>query len=367
MSRSRPSLLLLTTLLLAAVAGAACSGSGTKAALPSAGGEARVGVRVVAPQATIDQQLVRATGSLVPRNEALVSAKIGGSIVELLADVGDRVKKDQPLARLDSANAAIGVEQAKAAKAVADAGLQSATQEYERAQKLRDSGGVSQAMLDRAEAGYKQAKAGAKQAEAGLQAAQRAYYDHTVRAPFDGLVTARLQNVGEFVTNMPAAPIFSLVDVDNLEVVLPVPETVIATIQPGATVRGIVNPSGKPFEAKVRVVGSVVNRQNRTVEVRADLEGERSAEMRPHAIVEVDFSQDEALAGLFLPTQAVVKAGDERFVWVVEEGRLKKTPVQAEGLSPGIVRILDGLSGDEQVVGDGSSNLAEGMNVQVIR
>lgn len=213
-----------------------------------------------------------------------------------------------------------------------------------------------------------QASAGAKQAQAGLQAAQRVLADHTIRAPFDGRVTARPANLGEYVSMMPATTIFSLVDLNNLEVVLPVPETVIAAVSPGATVRGVVNPTGKTFEAEVTVVGAAVNQQSRTVEVRAKLIGERSVEMRPHAIVEVDFSQDDALTGLFLPAQSVVREGDARFVWLVDQAnKVTRKQVQAEALNPGVIRITSGLEGSELVVQDGGSNLQDGMQVQVIR
>lgn len=359
------SALLLAASLLAAATG--CGKADAKASLPEGATEVRMGVRVVSPQTKLDGQLVKATGRLAARNEAAVSALISGSIRELMVDVGDKVKKGQPLARLDASNAVIAVEQAKAAEAVAQAGLVAATQEWERAQKLAVSGGLAKAGLDRAEASFKQATAGAKQAAAGLQAAQKALYDHTLRAPFDGTITARLKNLGEYVAMMPPTPIFNIVDVDNLEVVLPVPETVVATIRPGATVSGVLSPSGHPFEASVRVVGNVVDPQTRTVEVRADLAGKTSAEMRPHAIVEVDFSKGEALEGLFLPAQAVAGSGETRFVWVVVDGKTSKKAVRAETLSPGVVRVTDGLAGNEQVVSDGSAKLADGMQVQVVR
>src|SRR5690606_33803512 len=139
---------------------------------------------------------------LVPRHEAQVSAKVAGVISELLVDVGDSVKKGQPMARLDSTTMRINVEQARAAEAVAQAGYENAALEYERAKKLHASGGVAQAGLDRAEAGHAQAKAGLAQARAARRAAEQALADHTIRAPFSGVVTGRLQNVGEFISNM---------------------------------------------------------------------------------------------------------------------------------------------------------------------
>lgn len=357
----RTALLLLVA--LATLAG--CGGSQGKATLPTDRGDTAIGVRVVQPSDRLDGGLVRVTGRLVPRHEAQVSAKVAGVISELLVDVGDSVKKGQPMARLDSTTMRINVEQARAAEAVAQAGYENAALEYERAKKLHASGGVAQAGLDRAEAGHAQAKAGLAQARAARRAAEQALADHTIRAPFSGVVTGRLQNVGEFISNM--NPLFSLVDTQNLEVVLPVPETVIAAVQPGQTVRGQLSPTGHPFESKVRVVGEVVEPQGRTVEVRADLVGERSPQMRPHAIVDVEFREGEQLAGLFLPRQALRGDDAERFVWVVEGDALARRNVRAEVLSPGVVRVLEGLEGGEDVVSDAGGSFREGMKVRPLR
>ncbi len=358
---------LVPSLLLAGLL-AGCSAGADKASLPAPAAEnaANVGVRVVQPQTQLDGGLVKATGRLVARNEANLGPKASGSIAALLVDVGDKVKKGEPMLRLDSTSAAIAVEQSTAAVAVAEANLAVMKQDLERARSLSASGGVSPAGLEKAEAGYTQAEAGLKQAKAQLRNAQKHLADHTLRAPFDGVVTSRMKNLGEFVGNMPATPVYGLVDNDSLEVVLPVPETVVAAVKPGSIVRGVVNPSGNPFEAKVRTVGSVVS-SARTVEVRADLTGERNDAMRPNAIVEVDFSAGEAVAGLFLPSEAVRKDGDQRFVWLVADGKVARQEIQAEAMTPGMVRVLGGIDGAAQVVADGGVSLTDGMAVQVIK
>lgn len=366
LKRTVPSIFLAFTLGAGLTA---CGQQGSKASLPATNtSDAKLGVRVIAPKAQLDGQLIRATGRLAARDEAQVSAKIGGSISKLLVDVGDKVKAGQALAQLESAQANISVEQAQAAVAMAQANRDIAALEFERTKKLHASGGIPQAAFDQAEAGSKQAEAALKQANAGLQAARKALADHTLRAPFSGEVTAKLKNVGEYVAMMPPTPVFLLVDAERLEVVLPVPETVIGTVSVGSIVKGIVNPSNQPFEAKVRVVGKVVDPMSRTVEVRADLLGEIRPEMRPHAIVEVDFAEGESISGLFLPSQAIGRDEDNaRFVWLVEEGgTVTRRKVEAENLSPGVVRIVSGVGAGDKIVADAASRLADGMQVQVL-
>lgn len=357
--------LLLAGFLVVTLSGCGAA-TADKASLPERStATANVGVRVIQPSTELDGSLVKATGRLEARRDTTLGAKASGDVAELMVDVGDRVKEGQALLRLDSAQARIQVEQARAAQAVAQAGFDAANLELERAKVLRQSGGVAQAGLDRADAAYKQAEAGLAQATAALKAAQRHLNDHTVRAPFSGVITARKVSLGEYVGA--SAPVFGLTDLERLEVILPVPETVIAGIQPGAVVRGVISPSGKPFDAKVRIVNSVVDRASRTVEVRADLEGERHPEMRPHAIVEVDFATGATMNGVFVPAQSVRREGDQRFVWVVQEGKVARRDVGAEMVSPGVMRITEGLDGTIEIVADAAAGLTDGMAVQVIR
>lgn len=354
----------LTLLLPLLALAAGCSSANSKVSLPAEANEVARGVRVVTPSDRLDEGLVRVTGRIVPKREASVGAKANGTLAELLVDVGDRVKKGQVMARLDTANAVIGLEQARAAKAMAQAGFENARLNVERSRQLHKTGGVAQAQLDAAEAGFEQAKAGLEQAIAAEKAAAQMLYDHSIRAPFDGVVTARQITVGEFVAvGMPA---FTLVDTEDLEIILPVPETVVGAVQPGAEVSGVINPTGQPFTARVRVVGEVIDAQGRTVEVRADPVGERSTSVRPHAMVEVSFAQESA-QGLFLPRQALRGSDRAYFVWVVEDGTLVRRDVRAEVLSPGIVRILEGLEGNETIVADAGSSFQEGMKVRPLR
>lgn len=351
-------------LLLPLLALAACNSASGKLSLPAEAGEVALGVRVVAPKDRLDEGLVRVTGRIVPKREAAVSAKANGTIAAFLVDVGDRVKKGDVMARLDSANAAIGLEQARAAKAMAQAGFENARRNVERARQLHKTGGVAQAQLDAAEAGFQQAQASLEQATAAEKAASQMLFDHSIRAPFSGVVTARQMTLGEFVAV--AVPVFTLVDTDDLELVLPVPETVVDAVEVGSEVAGVVNPSGHPFTAKVRVVGEVIDSAGRTVEVRADLVGEKAPQVRPHAMVEVSFNQSD-VEGLFLPRQALRGSAEAPFVWVVEDGLLVRRDVRAEVLVPGTVRVTEGLEGNETIVADAGTSFREGMKVRPLR
>ncbi|HSM93936.1 MAG TPA: efflux RND transporter periplasmic adaptor subunit [Anaeromyxobacteraceae bacterium] len=351
-------------LVAAALAVAACGGK-KKASLPTdVGPTGVVGVKAVKPKAG-EAALTRATAELRARREAVLSPEVSGRIARTLVDVGDRVQKGQVLLELSSSTAALQAEQAKAAKAMAEAGFKAAETEHKRTLELAKGDAAPQALVDRVTTALEQARAGLQQATVAVEMAQDYHGKHFIRAPFDGVVTARYKSAGEFVTSMPATPVYGLVDVGSVELRVAVPETVVDVLKPGAELDGTLSPSGKAFKARVRVVGTVVEPGSRSVDVRADVSGKLPSEARPGAIAELTLGGKGAVAGLFVPSDAIHGEGAETFVFAVEGDKLRRRKVQVERLNPGQVRILSGIGADELVVVEGAAGLSDGATVRV--
>jgi len=358
----------LTLLALAAIA-LAC-GRGGGAALPAApatpaDGDA-IGVRAVKPQAG-SAQVTRATGELRARHEAVLSAEASGRIQRFRVDVGDRVKKGDVLIELADSTAQIGVQQARAARAAAEAANRGAQSELKRAQELAKGEAASPAMLDRAEVAALQAGAGLQQATAALAAAEDNLAKQVIRAPFDGVITGRTKSAGEFVAMMPPTPVLSMVDPSSLEIRASVPEAVADLLAPGAELAATVSPSGRPLRAKIRTVGASVEAMTRTVDVRADPVGGPNRELRAGAIVELALSGAAAAEGLFLPATAVQLGQDGAYVWTVEADRLRRQPVKVEKLGPGTFRVLSGVGAEALVVAESGGGLKDGARVRVLQ
>ncbi|AKQ67133.1 Efflux transporter, RND family, MFP subunit [Myxococcus hansupus] len=354
---------------MAAVVTTGCGKASNKPALPEQTGATAMGVRAITPATELSADVTRVTGQIRSKHEAVLGPLTTGTLAKMNVRVGDKVKKGQVLAALDASNVVISVEQARAVKQAADAALELATSSLERTRKVAESGGVAAAGLDQAVIGQKQAAAQAAQAAAGLRLAEEMLRDHSIIAPFDGVITSRTKNIGDSVAMTPSTPIFTLVDTTGLEVRAQVPESVVDKIRVGGKTHGTVSPSGARFDVQVAVVGAVVDTTNRTVEVLADVVGEPSSALRPGALVELDFSNlsDADDKGLFLPTQAVSARGQEGFVWVVQDGTVRKRDVRVERVLPGYVRILQGLAADERVLADSSLDVKEGTAVRVVQ
>ncbi|NNB86602.1 efflux RND transporter periplasmic adaptor subunit [Corallococcus exiguus] len=353
-------------------------GGGDKAVVPQASAAQQavrkpVGVRAVTPATQLEASVLKATGSVRSKQSATLSAQASGTLTRVSVDVGDTVKRGQVLAQLDTSNARIAVNQARASKAAADAALDGATSEVERTRVLARSGSLPRASLDKAEVGFRQAQAQAQQAAAALDSAQESVRDATLTAPFDGVITSKSRNQGDYVS--PGTAIFGLVNTQALEVRAPVPESLVDRVSVGTVVKGTLNPSGAPFEAKVKSLGATIDEQTRTVEVLAEVlpPKDAGARLRAGALVELDFSSVAASdnapeqAGLFLPTQAVNARGQQGFVWVVQDGKAQRRDVKVERVLPGFVRVVQGLGSADRVVADASLPLQDGTALQVVQ
>lgn len=335
-------------LLLAGVL-AACSARAEKASLPAAASAGR-SVRVTKPSARIETGLARATGMVRAREEAVLSARATGQIRKIRVQVGDRVKAGTVLAEMDATNAEIALQNAKALERLATARLAEADREAARAKLLFDGQGMPQAALEQVQTAREIAAAQLDQAKASLRAAEQAVEDARITAPFGGVVTAKFRNVGDTVTLMPVSPIVAITDVDRLELRLTVPEALEPAIERGQVLRGETTPGGRPFEAKVRTKGSVVDPVTRTIEVLADVTG--GAGLRPGTLVNADFGRFGEGGGVFIPSTAVKTDGKASWVLVVANGKAERRDVVVQPVHPGTVVVKQGLAPDADVIVD---------------
>jgi RND family efflux transporter MFP subunit len=324
-------------------------------------------VQVVKPLEKLEHAATAASGQIRSVREATLGARAAGTISRMRVEVGDHVKAGQALVELDDDVAAANVALARAAVDAARSDLRLADLELERQQQLLAGNAAPRAQLDRAEATRDSAAAQLARAEASFAIAKKAFEDHHVVAPFSGVVTSRLKQAGESVGV--STPLVALVDVANLEVRLDVPEAAVDALRNGMAVTGTVSPSGLPFEAKVKAIGAAVDPKSRTVEVLLAIgpgKGDPRPGVRSGALVNVQLASADALAGPFVPAQAVQAGPEGAFVWVVEGGVTRRREVRGAAQGASLFRIASGLSTKDSVVVAGAETLKDGMPVRAV-
>lgn len=226
---------------------------------------------------------VAETQSLIARlvavNESTVATRIPGIVDFVRVNVGDRVAMGDAVAELDRELLEIEREGAEATLLQAEAGLnvaranvELANQVYERTTRLRGSAAFSQGRFEdlakelaRANAELARAEAALAVARSGLATARYREENATIRAPFDGVVVARIANAGDYV--QAGGPVVRIIDDNNLEVEADVPTEIVAALEPGDPVSAIVD-DGTLGRAMVRAVVPSESPSTRTRPVR---------------------------------------------------------------------------------------------------
>ena len=301
--------------------------------------------------------------------QSTVSAQTAGRVREILFDVGDSVRKGQVILRIDEREAVQAVAGSQAQVMQAQAAVQNAKADYERARQLFAQKFISQAAMDKAQADYKIALAQAAASEAGAGQSELAHGYTAVVAPYGGIVAARLVEVGEMVTV--GKPLMTGFDPSAMRVVASVPQDKLADIgaRPQATVEAPPQGGrrGEPNGSAVTLAQPSLNRRVKP----ASITIQPAADARTHSTqVRVYLPANEAgfypgmyarvhfVVGkankLLIPASAVVRRSEVVAVYVVDEkgvARLRQVRLgEAAGQSE--IEVLAGLNPGEKVALD---------------
>jgi RND family efflux transporter MFP subunit len=282
--------------------------------------------------------------------QATVSAQIAGQLTQLLVDAGDRVKRGQLLARIDTREADAQVASAGAQVAQAEAALAQAQLEHDRTKSLVAQGFVSQAALDKANADLKTARAGLDAARAGTTQATTGRSFAELRAPIDGVVTRRLMEAGELAT--PGRGVVEIHDPAALRAVGTIPQFVLPRTARVERAEVEVPSLQRRIKAsRVTVLPSADPRLLST-QVRAELPADTPAAVVPgtaaKVLVPIGRSQK-----LVVPAAAVFRRSELTAVYVLVNGTRQLRQVRiGDRVSDDAVEVLAGLSAGERVALD---------------
>jgi RND family efflux transporter MFP subunit len=271
--------LLCSGLLLLTLAGACESKKGP--ALPPATGKdappppSVPNLQQLAKDAPAQERVVSSaagTGTLRPRHEAALGPKETGLITAIAVDEGDSVKKGQILFRLDSVQAGLAVDQARAAVATVQVQVDAAQLDFDRTKALRERGSVPADALDQVKSRLDAASSSLRQAKAALSVMERHATNMVQTAPFDGVVTERRMNVGETATLMPPSVVMVVQDLESLELRARLPESALREVQVGSEITVRFPSVDQTRTVKVKRIAPTIDARTRTIEIIADVD-----------------------------------------------------------------------------------------------
>lgn len=285
-------------------------------------------------------------GTVEAVHMSTVSAETSGRVQEMLVDVGDKVPAGTVILRLVSTEQRQQLNQAEAARAEAQANLDVATKNYERARELLDRKLISKSDFDRAQGSYSGARARLASAEAALKSARQRLSYTEVRAPYGGIVSARHVELGEAVN--PGTPLMSGFDPDSLRVETDLPQAVAAQVARLRRARVITG--GKSIEPAQLILFPVADPATSTVRVRLELP-ERSTGLYPGQFVKVAFTVGDTKR-LLVPAGSIVHRSEVSGVYVVQDKTVSLRQVRLGDRFADDVEILAGLQEGERIAVD---------------
>lgn len=344
------------TATLAAVAASAALLSGCQEAPPPSSPEMSRPVAILEIAGTASTSGLRFPGRVQATQRAELAFNVPGRIVEFPAEEGDTLSAGALIARLDPT---IFETRLSAARAEFD----KARTDYNRVREIWEkSKAVARAEVD-------QKRTAMEVARSRFAAAKQDAQDTRLTAPFDGVIARR--HVENFQNVQAKEPIVSLQNVDELEIVIHVPERIMRS-EPrrAAGYAQFDDIPGRRFPVRLKSFSTEADPQTQTYEVVLGLTRPQDVTILPGMSVEVlpgDAADNEAPSSVAIPLKAVAAGPDGTpRVWVVDPDTDR---VAARAVSVGAVQgsdiiVLDGLRVGERIVTAGLGHLREGMWVR---
>lgn len=386
--------LLAAQLTLTAVPAGAEAAATTDKSQPQAGQQSQsrlpaISVSRVAPRDMRDRVIV--SGLIGPVEEVRVQPLIEGQPIEdLLADVGDRVVKDQVLARLSAstlelqrsqlvaslAAARATIAQADAQKLEATAASDEARRVNTRTEALRQQGTASQAAADQARANATAAAARvtvaqqaheAARAQEALVQAQIANIDlqlsrTEVRAPVAGEIAARNAVVGAIASGS-GTPMFVVIRDSELELRADVAEGDLVRLATGQTATINAVGAADPLPGAIRLVEPTIDTTTRLGRARITIDDAQAVRSGMFADAEILVARRETLA---VPISAVGATHGQPTVMRVENGLVRRIPVKTGIRDRGWVEITEGLAAGDDVVTKAGAFVRDGDHINPV-
>lgn len=315
------------------------------------------------------QQTVPLYGTLTSPRDAELMPRIAGLVETVAVDAGDRVEAGDTLVELDRALAKLDLDTLQASADESEAQLEEARRLLREADRLAGRGAVSQSELEarRSQVAVRAAALQRLRAEGAAQRERLAR--HTLIAPFDGVVRARLVDPGEYVAQ--TTPAVSLVATDTLRLDVSAPQQYFGLIEPGMRVQIEPEaPVGEPVVGTVDVIVGASDAAARSFLVRVfvdNSDGALTPGMSAKALLELETPEGVLIA----PRDALVRVpGGGTRMWLVNEDddgtpRAITRQVSLGRSANNDVEVLDGLGPGDRVVVRGNESLDAGQAVRV--
>ena len=396
--------LYLFFVILALAASSACQSDSSGQSSREKADKKAKSVRVAQAQEGKLARTVGVSGTLAAEEEVVLSLKVTGRVRDIMVDLGSKVRKGQPLVRLEPADfelrvqqADAGLQQAKARLGMplengtesridpentgvvkqAAAVLEEARLTQQRMESLWNQGLVPRSQYDDAVAAFRVAEARYQesldevsnrqallfQRETELQIARKQFSDSILTSPIDGSVQVRHISPGQFLAT--GDPALTIVRMHPLRLKLAVPEREAAFVKKGQTVQVRVEGDQTAYYGKVARLSPALTTDNRTLMIEAEVPNEHG-QLRPGSFAKAEIVVAAEQPAILVPKSSIVTFAGVDKVITIENNQSVEKRVRTGRKTKDQVEILEGLKQGETIVIE-PGNLVGGEPVKVVK
>ncbi|MCI0495464.1 efflux RND transporter periplasmic adaptor subunit [candidate division KSB1 bacterium] len=337
--------------------------------------EVKIPVEVMAVKFGEVVQSLTYNGDIKAEFEVKVFSKIPDRIEKLFVEVGDEVRKGQPIAKVVATTIEQAVLQAEAGLVAARAQEANLRVEFERAQRLTNENAMSAQQFDAIKTQYEAVKAQAEQAEAMAKTAKSQLADATITAPISGIVGNRYFEAGDMAS--PAMPLVTVVQMERVKIIFNATEEDLGRVALGQKALIKVKTYGDvPFEGKVVKISPVLDPMTRMAEIEIMINNP-DRKLKPGMYAQVEVITGIIKNAMVVPRNSVIEStsmerinGDDEviknyFVFVVDSSKAHQRKLKVQYVNHRYVAVDSGIVIGEKLVISGQNNLREGVAVSI--
>ncbi len=325
-------------------------------------------VKVVEVQRRRISEKISYTGTIEALKKMNIMPDVGGKIARIAVQEGDRVRKGQVLAELETEAVRLQLRQAEAGVAVARANFEDAKRNKERMDRLIEENAVSEMQYEKIKLAYDAAVAQLEQADAALALARHALDVSIMKAPWSGIVASRNAEEGDVINPLmgsfsPSSGVLTLMDYAKVKIVVDVSPSDVARMAKGQTVllRTPTSPE-HDFRGKTTIVNPTADPLTKKFQVEAQIDNPDGA-LRPGTFGELVFEVSSQENALVVPQNAIL---DDSYLFVVRGGKALRKDVVLGLQNTDLVEIVSGIEEGELVIVEGNYGLKDGAPVDVV-
>lgn len=286
-------------------------------------------------------------GTLVPKEEGIITAKISGVIENVYADLGDMVSKDDILCEIEPEIYANIYNKAKI-------GYENMTTTYNRMKELYANEAISKADYEAIESQYHSVKEDYELAKLNLEYSR-------IKSPIAGMISSKDVLIGQGAST--GFELFRVVDISELYVETGITEKEINKIKESQPVN-IKTESGEIYKGLVKIIGPVPDSQTGTYPIKVLVENNNN-ELKAGMFVDIEIIIDTKENAMSINKNAIINEDGIDYVFIVKDGKAHKKEIQIGISDEDNVEVISGIDNNEDVVVVGQNKLRDKSKIEI--